>query len=1121
MKMKMKQLKSKIYPFLKYTLVLSFIWSPLSAHTEGIENQAQDFSSQLQTNFFSNAQNAFMLSLANLQQQQFTNSSQVLPPKLNANQAKFMGLGIQKMLVRDRNNNYVPFKYGQSVFSLPTPQVSDISQVNISIHNGDIYFEHTKSKNVHVIESLNIVSLDRDAQFIHMISHEGELYSISIRFLKQFMFQSDVPVFAMGTIEAAKQKENLKIGVVHPLSSPTNLSPALEKNLKQSFTHKDQKIAFNEGDIYINSGDLTLDIIDREDLVATALASSKYLALLCLLNNPRGAETLTEIRQMLEMTPVEFEQIQAEIEKFQNIDLSSPENFHLLSSLNPYVFEKLIPYMQNVYTSLNSGDVRNRITLENAQKLRAQRDKELAEEKEFDQKHEETRNKLHHLGLQLKHQYDHFLKQTARSVEKSITKENILKISKVLAIVSGTAAIDYLTGEHLAVWATSFAAHFWHDVLPTYSDPVVGPRTLHAVLMLVPAPFMYLATGYLGSLITGLTRNQFLAKISFFTYGSVAGVFQILFSDLNLKNIVPTLRRGMDPLEIKFQKKRADQSMKEYFSDLMPYRNAFNIPIINTNNNMANNRFELEKKAVYELRLDNAAQLLARAILLKDEKIDIVSQAISEIELAKNRSQAFGVLEKKANQEISKDEMLQIEKLSLQIRSTLSDLNDPDIIEGLSKMSPDKIAEISSQAKNYLNTINQNPTVKGSIKRYSYKVLSYLRKTDLFFRQKLPRGAGVFFADASNELAHAEANDAIIKQNLRVFFVSYLNEILAGSVAGAYANMNKPNDLLGNPNGPFGINQSFFTQTVNSIIFLTFANPARMFLDFALSKDPTQFSPHESELIEPRVERADSFVNTGKNFAKNAFNLYKLNMGHYAIRHLIKTWQMIIPGIAMAVISRHYLGIQSLEASTIGEVWRMTTAFFPVGLMWAFETRNATLLDQEYQARAHKLKQTQYKINQGLSENNNEMTWNGVDELLKFYEAENKTPLVQRSEFMKNPNQLKENAQKLLIADLKHSVIGYRPNEYFMKAITLGMVYLGAEVASSYFKIVYDPKLSIGELLYNLENGIILMGKGFTTIWAVQKGINYAVDTYKEQKELKREQKIMMCRELFKLAPSN
>jgi hypothetical protein len=1042
-----------------------------------------------------NKLNAFMAEIAHLQA---VENPQEVVPTLDKSEANLFGLREQSLTIPTSRGVEV-FRLGDSLLPLPTPSVSDVLvQTEMQIENGDLLIRHLSRKIVQRISGFNFVSLKHDGQFLFLLTKDGGVFAVSNRFIKKFLFQGPLPVFKVGVVgsfSANFSPENAQLDVVREGHGPVRLNPELESRLSLS---AGQKIAFTKGDLFIEVDNTTIEVVDRESALDAYLASAKYLALLTYQNNPRFFETDRDLRQLLDQDTELLQEIQAMLEDPEvQMAIESESSFSVLSSLSPYALRELIPYLQQVRESLRTGSQRKRILLDQfiqdvearARQAEVVADKEGVEaqgsgivEQPSNNLSKKARfkalmNRLNQLGAKLKDKYARFMDASLAKIEATMTKSTLTNLAVTLGVMAGILGVDRLTGGHVAAWALNFAAKFWNSWLGPWTDPVVGPATAKAVGILMLTPFLYEATGRLGGLILGKNYRDVLNSFSFKPFGAMAAYLQVFTLMINQKNLMPALRRGVNPLM---------------------FRESFNSPF-SSDETIAKSRQTLEEKQIYQLRLDSAAWLIAQAVVLESTELDPIAIAMAEITLAENRAQADGLLAKKAARAQSLAETKEMATLAMGIKKTLKDLNKTDLIKGLKSVPPEKLANILFSAYELRDKMRESSGFANSLRRLS-------QKTQLFWQRSVPRGVGIFGFESYQELLYAEPNDALMRQNLRVFKNAFTGEILLSSVIGSYADMSKPTELLADPSGPLGINQGFFAQQMQSVLFLMLANPAKMYLDFALVRDPSTQHPTADQLLHPRTEREGRFLETGAHYAKNLVNLVKLNMGYYAVRHLKKTFMMIFPAMTIALAVRYGVLDQGIDQAVVGELFRMISSYFAYGWLWGLETRSLTLLEHEVEARAETMMEAQYRINQGLIENNQPMIEEGITRLLKVYEEAGKASGVPENWSSLPEEEIQALAREFLAKDLNDAVVPYHPNDIFMRMVTFSTVVLGSEISSAFFKMAYSSGQPLSQMLDVLLVGGSKAGMAYAGLWALQSALNKASAWRSEYKQIRQEE---------------
>ena len=1073
-----------------FLLIFSFTFNGFAGLETPRTEKREESSPQIvptQLTFLQNKMNSFLAAMGRAQE---VNGDSVVPT-ISTEEANLFGLRGQSIIVPTKNSTEI-FQLGNSLLPIPAPTVSDVLlQTKMYIKEGELLIQHNSQQIIQRITGFNFIDFVHDGQFLFLLNKGGRVFAVNNRYIKKILFQAPLPIFEVGRLAVSESLSDAKINVVTEEKGPLKLSEDLAARVKP--IDENQQLAFTKGDLFISVAGETVDVLNRGDVFDNYMASAKYLTLLTYQNNPRFFETESEIRKILDQDSEVLEKMQVLIEdpKLQEA-LKSDSSFSILSSLPPYVFEELLPYLHQIHNQLKNGSQRKRILFEQfLNDIEKVRKNKIQSSTNFKTK-KTLPSKLQRLARQLKIDFEGASKKALDVVDRTLTKENISRVAMTLGVLSGAVGIDSITGGHIAAWSISFASQFWHTWFAPWSTPGIGGSTLKAVGTLMLAPYLYQVTGYLGGLITGQNYKEVLNKISFKTYAAMNSYIQLLSMFFNQKNLLPSARRGINP-----------------FNNLK----SMNAPWVNADH-LAENRRAIESSESENLRLDNAAWLLAHAIILDLDEIDPVAAATAEIELSQNRMNAEGLLEKKYLQSASKSQMKEVSTLALGIKQAIVDLGQKDFISGLKKVSPDKLAAIIFRAYELRDEMKLNSNFSNTVKRIGLK-------TKLFWQKKLPRGFGVFASESFLELLYAEPNEALMRQNLRVFKNAFTGELLLSSVIGDYSDTSKPDKLLANPNGPLGVNPSFFAQQLQSVLYLVFANPARMFLDFSLVRDPSAQKPTPDQLVHPRTEREGGFFETAKEYVKNVTNLPKLNMGYYAIRHLQKTWLMVMSGLTMAVFVRYGVLNQSVDQAVVGELYRMISSYLVYGWLWGLETRSLTLLEHEVEARAEILRDAQYRINQGLIENNGEMIREGLDRLEKVYNDAGKSLNLPQDWSTKSSEQIRLLAQDFLVKDLNRSVIPYKPNELFMRMITVATVVFGSEVSSKFFSMAYASNQTLTEMLAILGHGVTTAGIAYSTIWGIQTMINKTSEYLNDRKTIKKEEenkreKINRCVHMLK-----
>ncbi len=988
-----------------------------------------------------------------------------LPPRLDEKESNLFGLRTQTILI-PTEQGILSYRLGDALLALPTPSVSNIAtQVTMEIQDGDLLIQHNSSKITQKIAGFNFVSLAQDEQFVFLLTKSGEVHAISNRFLKKFLFQAPVPVIKVDNVELPEGAP-ATIGVVSEATGPTQLSQGLQEEM---ILDEDQKAAFTKRDVFVNAGETTIKVMDRADLLDDYSMSAKFLALLCYQNNPRFYETDKVLRELLDQNPEHLDKMQAMLDDPAVQEaLNSDETFRVLSSLPPYALKDLNNYLIEISDLLKNGEQRKRILID---ELRARVDQEIqrapiAEEKK--QAQNKMIQQFARAGKQLKSDFNDFLGKTNALIEKTMTKETLTNVAIGLGVLGSAVTLDHVSGNHFAAWALDFGAKFF----PVWSSAETAIPTAKALGALMLAPYVYEATGYLGGLITGVgSKSAFLAKASFQIYGLMAGYFQAATWLMGIKNFMPAARRGINPF----------RGMTTPFA---------------SNKKQAESRRGLEKNILSDLRIDNAAWMLAHSEVIDEDGLDPVAVAEAEIELARNRAAAAGVLERKASAAASLEESEELSQLAMGLRSAVKDLAKKDVA-AKGKISQEKLLGLIENAKKLRKELKENSRLWTAVKRLG-------QKTQRLFTKKLPRGFGVFASESFRDLFYAEANESLMNQNFRIFRYAFIAELLLSSVIGPYADPSHPAQLLANGQGFLGFNPSFLAQQLQGILFLVIANPARMFLDFALAKDPSSASPSNDQLIYPKQERKAGYFETAKSYFKNLRNPVKMNMGYYALRHLKKSWLMILPGITMAILVRSGVLGQSIDQAVVGEIYRMIAAYLAYGWLWGLETRSLTLLEQDTFKLAAEERDAEFRINQGLRENNKEMIKQGITRLVAVFRASNREALVEDVEAIPN-DKLEAIADQLLRAESEKSVRPSHPNELFMRTVTVSAAVFGSHLSNEFFAMAYSSTDTLWQMLLTLAGGVGTAGVAYSAIWAVQTAINKTHALLQEAKQLRAE----------------
>jgi hypothetical protein len=277
-------------------------------------------------------------------------------------QANLFGLRGQSIIIPNKKGTGT-FLLGDSLLPLSAPTVSDVLvQTEFFIKNGELVIQHKPQLLTQRITGFDFVSYKHDGQFLFLLNKDGRVFAINNRFLKKFLFQSPVPIFQVGNIRTQDGLEKAKLEVILEEKGPTQLDRDFENEI---YPKEGQKLAFYKGDIFVELNGVTVDVLDRAELLDNYMASSKYLALLCYQNNPRFYETENELRGILDQYSELLEKMQSLIEKLKMQEsVRSESTFRVLSSLSPYALQELLPYLHQLHDSLKNGSQRKRILFE-------------------------------------------------------------------------------------------------------------------------------------------------------------------------------------------------------------------------------------------------------------------------------------------------------------------------------------------------------------------------------------------------------------------------------------------------------------------------------------------------------------------------------------------------------------------------------------------------------------------------------------------------------------------------------------------------------------------------------------------------------------------------------------
>jgi uncharacterized membrane-anchored protein YjiN (DUF445 family) len=828
-------------------------------------------------------------------------------PKLTLAEANILSLNNQSLVLPGQPDKAMTL--GRDSLRLPTPNITQVDkETDISLQNDDIVITETKTGIQHKVSGLEPKRFMQNDRWVYIFSHDGTVSVISKDYIKEFAFNSPIPVFKVA-ISKSMATEVQMVGDIKKISPP---------RLAQSLSDSKETLHFQEGDLLLlNSNHEVHDVVSARHISEQVHVQSLFLSFLCIGANPDLLKSESFIKSTIDENSLSLDKAKEMLnEPSVKQAMIQMENLDLFGALPIESVKRLTQKANEIRSGSTQAD---RTSLSQWSEAFEQHHAQQADNQKTAGRVQATLDKL-------KTGQQKFLDGTRNFLKSTINKKNVSTLAKTMAVMAGAAALDTVTGNQASQWAVSMGTKLWDASIPdVLLDPSLRDATIRANLILYMSLPVITAVGALASRYTNWSTKKTLAVAGLRTFGLAQGIiyYPVKFM-ARQKNLFSGLVAGANPVQV---------------------TKTLNSPFA-SNETLAQNSISINETLRNKKRVELVAYLIAHQVVAQTEGIDPLSVMALTLNSEKN---------------LSESQIKEWGLISAGLQKELADLPADLLEKMISGIDAPLLQSFIKKAEDLKVRLQQDSGYKKRLQSISQR----LRK---IWETELPKKAGYMTYESHRRLMTADPSAPVYNHYLRKFFVDYTFGLAFYSLWGGRADLKNPQDLVADPKGPMGINKSHLADVSDWNLQYAVVNPANLYLDYDdakgdKTKNPTQ--SQESLSIRPRTAR---FSETAGHFLRTAIDLPRANYGHYFMRALVQTSWTLPAAMTMGIFSRTVFMQQGLGDAIPATFWTLATAMWAYAWPWIFVDRGTILHEQEIAQRWERFLATTQELSLAINE---------------------------------------------------------------------------------------------------------------------------------------------------------
>lgn len=943
-------------------------------------------------------------------------------PRLTAQESNLHFLRSQSLRV---NNSEITLGYNP--LRLPSPEIKSTEKdLSFEVFDGALVIIHRKTGAQHKVLNLQAESITADDSLIYVKSKAGTVHAILKRFIKEFAFNTPIPVFKVAQIQEPGEFKMVSLAKPLNQTSPYALAQEMPAETK-----------FQKGDLlFLNQKNEVSMRIDASFMREIVFLESLMLSLFAVAANPQQLEKDGFIRETLAEGQKHFALIQSRLADPELKSALQESGFlDILASTDSDTVKRVTNQALEVRME---GQVEAKLSLQEWEESFEKMRSELRRRQQMSRT-DRASEALRSASRRMQDTSKNLFKGTENFLKKAIHRDNIFRLTKTLAVLAGAAAIDNLTGSHVSQWAISLGAKMYHLIIPdVLLDPKLRWPTLQVDMILMTSLPVFVTLGFLGSKFTSWNVKKTMAVAGLRAWGAAQGIlyYPIRYL-LRQKNLLPGMLASVDPV----RDPRLSNSI--FASDQKIAQNA---EAVNA---------DLLKRNKAEL----LAGLIAYSVVSGKEGIDTWSLVVSEID---------------AQKKLGDKERKEWVRLGAVLQRELEGMPGEKLAELINGVDPHALHAMILKAQELRLRLQDNPVLKRELLKRSEAMAVE--------RSAFSKGAGYFVYEAHHRLMNAEPSAPIYNHYLRRFSVDYIFGLLFYSFWGGRADLSKPQDLVHDPKGPLGINRSHLADVADWNTYYLMGMPAALFLDYDNPNGAKKDAAEEWHIeINPRTGR---FFETGRQFLVAAIDLPRANYGYYVVRTLKQSLWTLPAVITVGTLSRvGFLGVAPDQAA-MSAFWVMMTSMWAYAWPWVIVDRGTIGHETQVRANWEHLQVIYFKLEKAVAEKNDAVIHEGVQQILEIY---NRNHQSAPSSFGKGELEF---AIELLKTVAENPPVPQKPNESFLKFVTGIGSFITTYFATYFSLSAFDPTADWGQRLLMgvpvslaLYASVALVQKGINRYW--------------------------------------